>query len=162
MYIRCSVGFWLLKYVWKIPKSCHLMSRRSVNSCGWRFFLGWSSGSFSRWTLNDLWSVLRNFCRPVSVSSRYACKVKRSVWRSDSCFRPVDGRPSVTGTEKGQKLKITQDPQFKRFGNTVDMNVALDTFGRHTWVPVPVCQVLRSWPFVILSFHSYNTLKFNS
>lgn len=86
MCIHCSVGFWLLKNVWKIPKSCHLMSRRSVNSCGRRFFLCWSSGSFSRWTLKDLWSVLRNFCRTVSVSSRYACKVNRSVWCSDSCF----------------------------------------------------------------------------
>ncbi|KAB5586606.1 hypothetical protein PHYPO_G00003630 [Pangasianodon hypophthalmus] len=34
--------------------------------------------------------------------------------------------------EKKQKLKIIQDPQFKRFGNTVDMKVALDMFGRHT------------------------------
>lgn len=34
--------------------------------------------------------------------------------------------------KKEQKLKIIQDPQFKRFGNTVDMKVALDMFGRHT------------------------------
>lgn len=34
--------------------------------------------------------------------------------------------------EKKQKLKLIQDPQYKRFGNTVDMKVALDLFGRHT------------------------------
>uniref|UniRef100_A0A673H322 Glycogen debranching enzyme n=1 Tax=Sinocyclocheilus rhinocerous TaxID=307959 RepID=A0A673H322_9TELE len=34
-------------------------------------------------------------------------------------------------TEGKQQLKIIQDPQFRRFGNTVDMNSALETFVPH-------------------------------
>ncbi|GAA6112139.1 glycogen debranching enzyme-like [Tachysurus ichikawai] len=44
----------------------------------------------------------------------------------------TNGKPAGTEMKKEQKLKIIQDPEFKRFGNTVDMKVALDMFGRHT------------------------------
>lgn len=36
---------------------------------------------------------------------------------------------SKTGGKKG--LKIIQDPQYRRYGNTVDMDSALETFVPH-------------------------------
>ncbi|KAG9276162.1 glycogen debranching enzyme [Astyanax mexicanus] len=42
------------------------------------------------------------------------------------------------------KLKIIQDPQYRRFGNTVDMKMALEMFGRHTNGPAAI-QVCCDW-----------------
>lgn len=81
------------------------------------------------------------------ISLRLQCKC--SACSSDSRSCTVDSKPSGTVMERKQKLKIIQDPQYKRFGNTVDMKVALDMFGRHTWVSVPQGSVLkeqRDWP----------------
>uniref|UniRef100_A0A671PSY8 Glycogen debranching enzyme n=1 Tax=Sinocyclocheilus anshuiensis TaxID=1608454 RepID=A0A671PSY8_9TELE len=49
-------------------------------------------------------------------------------------------------TEGKQQLKIIQDPQFRRFGNTVDMNSALETFVPHGSSPGAIedcCNWLR-------------------
>ncbi|XP_052470780.1 glycogen debranching enzyme isoform X1 [Carassius gibelio] len=40
-------------------------------------------------------------------------------------------KPDRSKTEGKQQLKIIQDPQYRRFGNTVDMNSALETFVPH-------------------------------
>uniref|UniRef100_A0A8C1BBY1 Amylo-alpha-1, 6-glucosidase, 4-alpha-glucanotransferase a n=1 Tax=Cyprinus carpio carpio TaxID=630221 RepID=A0A8C1BBY1_CYPCA len=40
-------------------------------------------------------------------------------------------KPDRSKAEGKQQLKIIQDPQFRRFGNTVDMNSALETFVPH-------------------------------
>lgn len=65
------------------------------------------------------------------ISLRLQCKCfVRRFEVSSSCT--VDGKPAGTELEIKRKLKIIQDPRFKRFGNTVDMNAALDMFGRHT------------------------------
>uniref|UniRef100_A0A8C1HVJ3 Glycogen debranching enzyme n=1 Tax=Cyprinus carpio carpio TaxID=630221 RepID=A0A8C1HVJ3_CYPCA len=40
-------------------------------------------------------------------------------------------KPERSKTEGKQQLKIIQDPQYRRFGNTVDMNSALETFVPH-------------------------------
>uniref|UniRef100_A0A673IJQ7 Glycogen debranching enzyme n=2 Tax=Sinocyclocheilus rhinocerous TaxID=307959 RepID=A0A673IJQ7_9TELE len=40
-------------------------------------------------------------------------------------------KPDRSKTEGRQQLKIIQDPQYRRFGNTVDMNSALETFVPH-------------------------------
>uniref|UniRef100_A0A4W4E6Z0 Glycogen debranching enzyme n=1 Tax=Electrophorus electricus TaxID=8005 RepID=A0A4W4E6Z0_ELEEL len=45
---------------------------------------------------------------------------------------------------ESHKMKIIQDPQYKRFGNTVDMKMALEMFGRPTNGPVAV-QVFCDW-----------------
>ncbi|XP_036446672.1 glycogen debranching enzyme-like isoform X1 [Colossoma macropomum] len=54
------------------------------------------------------------------------------------------GKPDGPEVKGKQKLKIIQDPQYKRFGNTVDMKMALEMFGRHTNGPAAI-QVCCDW-----------------
>ncbi|XP_062848726.1 glycogen debranching enzyme-like isoform X2 [Trichomycterus rosablanca] len=56
----------------------------------------------------------------------------------------ADNTPAGTENEEKHKLKIIQDPQYRRFGNTVDMQVALKMFGRHTNGPAAI-QVRCDW-----------------
>lgn len=37
-------------------------------------------------------------------------------------------KPDSSKTDGKKQLKIIQDPQYRRFGNTVDMNTALELF----------------------------------
>uniref|UniRef100_A0A8C2DDU8 Glycogen debranching enzyme n=1 Tax=Cyprinus carpio TaxID=7962 RepID=A0A8C2DDU8_CYPCA len=55
-------------------------------------------------------------------------------------------KPDRSKAEGKQQLKIIQDPQFRRFGNTVDMNSALETFVPHGSSPGAIedcCNWLR-------------------
>lgn len=47
------------------------------------------------------------------------------------CFLGSKPDRSKTGGKHG--LKITQDPDYRRYGNTVDMDSALETFLPHRW-----------------------------
>ncbi len=41
-------------------------------------------------------------------------------------------RPAGPELEGKAKLKVIQDSQYRRLSNTVDMQLALEMFGRHT------------------------------
>lgn len=43
-------------------------------------------------------------------------------------------RPDGPELEGKPKLKVIQDSQYRRLSNTIDMQLALEMFGRHTWV----------------------------
>uniref|UniRef100_A0A8B9TKE1 Glycogen debranching enzyme n=1 Tax=Anas platyrhynchos TaxID=8839 RepID=A0A8B9TKE1_ANAPL len=44
----------------------------------------------------------------------------------------TQGKESVTKSDPNQHLQIVQDPEYRRFGCTVDMNIALATFIPHS------------------------------
>nr|XP_055058383.1 glycogen debranching enzyme isoform X1 [Misgurnus anguillicaudatus]XP_055058385.1 glycogen debranching enzyme isoform X1 [Misgurnus anguillicaudatus]XP_055058386.1 glycogen debranching enzyme isoform X1 [Misgurnus anguillicaudatus] len=55
-------------------------------------------------------------------------------------------KPERSENDEKPQLKIIQDPQYKRFGNTVDMNSALETFVPHSNSPSAIedcCTCLR-------------------
>ncbi|XP_030630081.1 glycogen debranching enzyme isoform X2 [Chanos chanos] len=57
-----------------------------------------------------------------------------------------DAKPDRSQTHGRQQLRIIKDPQFKRFGCTVDMNSALETFVPHGSTPAAIedcCNWLR-------------------
>ncbi|KAI5624143.1 glycogen debranching enzyme isoform X2, partial [Silurus asotus] len=61
--------------------------------------------------------------------------VEKAVEQFDTLLQANGKEAWKRDTEKReteQKLKIIQDLQFERFGNTVDMKVALEIFGKHT------------------------------
>ncbi|TSL82510.1 Glycogen debranching enzyme [Bagarius yarrelli] len=57
--------------------------------------------------------------------------VERAVEQFNKLLQ-ANGKQAGTEMIKEQKLKIIQNSQYERFGNTVDMKVALEMFGRHT------------------------------
>ncbi|XP_041924454.1 glycogen debranching enzyme isoform X2 [Alosa sapidissima] len=52
-------------------------------------------------------------------------------------------KPANSGTEGKSKLRIIQDPQHRRFGNTVDLNTALEHFAQNGNDVVDCCNRLR-------------------
>lgn len=144
---------WRLSQLFNIPKILQslwwqankwwclaLCFRSSEDFCGRKFSPSWNYGSFCRWTLRKPLSSLGRFFRLVSVWSLLACS-----WRLCHLYfvglevswvylESVGNKPVGPELEGKPKLKVIQDSQYRRLSNTVDMQMALEMFGRHTWV----------------------------
>ncbi|XP_071756275.1 glycogen debranching enzyme-like [Centroberyx gerrardi] len=75
------------------------------------------------------------------------------------------GSNAVRSSPEGNRqLKMVQDPQYRRFGNTVDMNSALDTFRPHSKSPSDIqeCCKLFKRRLEELNLEQYKAMNYHA
>ncbi|KAL6489111.1 hypothetical protein MHYP_G00028520 [Metynnis hypsauchen] len=92
-------------------------------------------------TLREL--LLKDVFSPLKLWEFLQVNVDKVVEQFKKTLQ-AGGKPEGPEVKGKHKLKIIQDLQYKRFGNTVDMKMALEMFGRYTNGPAAI-QVCCDW-----------------
>ncbi|XP_066539576.1 glycogen debranching enzyme-like [Hoplias malabaricus] len=92
-------------------------------------------------TLREL--LMKEVFSPLSLWEFLQVNVDKAVEQFKKVLQ-AGGKPDGPALREKHQLKIIQDPQYRRFGNTVDMKMALEMFGRHTDGPAAI-QVCCDW-----------------
>ncbi|KAM6953512.1 glycogen debranching enzyme-like [Aplochiton taeniatus] len=88
--------------------------------------------------LNVLRGILWEEVYPkVKLWEFFQVNVDKAVEQFKKLLQSGSG-PAMSDSEGRKQLKVVQDPQYRRFGNTVDMNSALETFQPHGDSPLAI------------------------
>ncbi|KAI4898069.1 hypothetical protein NFI96_018072 [Prochilodus magdalenae] len=139
---------------YNLVNSPHLKPAWILDRALWHFSCDVADGKYSDSGLMPLienekqLKMLREFLlkdafAPLNLWEYLQVNVEKAVEQFKKVLQ-AGGKPDGPEVKGKHKLNIIQDPQYKRFGNTVDMKIALELFGRHTNGPAAI-QVCCEW-----------------
>ncbi|XP_037131537.1 glycogen debranching enzyme isoform X2 [Syngnathus acus] len=133
-----------LRPAWVLDRAIWHLTTRIVN--GRYKDIGLTANITNENHLNEIRSVLWKDVYPqIKLWEFYQVKVDSAIEQFRTLLQ--DGaKPDHSKTEGEKGLMIIQDPGWRRYGNTVDMNSALQTFVPHSFSPQHIedcCHLLR-------------------